>query len=356
MAGGVGSRFWPVSRNAMPKQFLDIFGIGQTFLQMTVNRFSKFILPENIIIVSSLQYKDLIKEQVPQVLEENILLEPYKRNTTPCIAYATYKLFARNPKATVVVSPADHLIVNDSEFEQSIQNVMAYAETHDELFTIGVRPTSPNTNYGYIQINKDSFVDIQGTKMNRIKTFTEKPNADLAKVFLETGEFYWNSGMFIWNVKTIKKELESHQPEIATLFAAGEGKYNTPEEEAFIRNVYENSPSISIDYGVMEKTSLAWVYPASFGWSDVGTWISLYEISKNKDENGNVVAYETALTSSTENCIFYEKNPKKLLVAKNIKDFMVIDTDDVLLVCPREDAAIKEILVSLAVEDKAKYL
>lgn len=341
----------------MPKQFLDILGIGQTFLQMTVARFSKIIPVENILIVTSEKYQNLIREQVPEILEENILLEPYKRNTAPCIAYATYKLFAKNPEATVVISPSDHLIVNESAFESTISDVLKYASEHNELFTVGIRPSNPNTNYGYIQIDKNLVYNLNGTSMNKIKTFTEKPDIDLAKVFLETGEFYWNSGMFIWNLKTIKKELEHYLPEVATLFMSGKEKYNTPEESAFIQNVYENSPSISIDYGVMEKTKLAWVYPASFGWSDVGTWESLYEVSDHKkDSNANVISAQNALVADTEGCLLFEKNKDKLLVAKNLKNFMIVDTDDVLMVCPRNDAAIKEILASLVVEDKAKYL
>ncbi|MBQ7222152.1 MAG: mannose-1-phosphate guanylyltransferase [Bacteroidales bacterium] len=357
MAGGVGSRFWPLSRNSVPKQFLDIIGVGKTFLQMTVSRFSRILPLENIYVVTSVLYKDLIEAQIPEIPKENILYEPYKRNTAPCVAYATYKLYDKNPDATVVITPSDHLIINDSVFEDCIKSVMEYASCHDELFTIGVRPTSPNTNYGYIQIDKNDVVELNGTNMNKIKTFTEKPNSDLAKVFYETGEFYWNSGMFIWNLKTIKQELETHLPGVATLFMAGEGKYNTPAEKAFILNVYENSTSISIDYGVMEKTQLAWVYPASFGWSDVGTWESLYEISgSEQDADKNLSRVENQLFSNCKGSVFYEKNKGKLLVAKDLKDYMVIDTDDVLMVCPRNDAAIKEILVSLAVEDKSKYL
>ncbi|MBP5210665.1 MAG: mannose-1-phosphate guanylyltransferase, partial [Bacteroidales bacterium] len=223
MAGGVGSRFWPLSRNSVPKQFLDIIGVGQTFLQMTVSRFSKIIPLENIYVVTSILYKDLIEKQIPQIPQENILYEPYKRNTAPCVAYATYKLYDKNPDATVVITPSDHLIIDDSNFENCIRSVMEYASSHNELFTVGVRPTTPNTNYGYIQIDKENFVDLAGTNMNKIKTFTEKPNKDLAKVFFETGEFYWYSGMFIWNLKTIKQELETHLPGVATLFMAGEG-------------------------------------------------------------------------------------------------------------------------------------
>ena len=356
MAGGVGSRFWPVSRNARPKQFLDILGIGKTFLQMTYERFEKIIPADNILIVTSVQYSNLVREQLPQVKDDNILFEPYKRNTGPCVAYATYKLYSKNPDAVVVVAPSDHLIVGEDFFLDTISSVMDYAANNDDLFTIGVKPTAPNTNYGYIQANKAKDKIINQHTAYPVKTFTEKPDADLAKVFLETGEFFWNSGMFIWNLKTIKKELELCLPEVASLFAKGEGKYYTPEERYIIQRVYEESPAISIDYGLMEKTKKAWVFLANFGWSDVGTWGSLYDQSPDKDENGNVVRADNVLLEKVNDTLVQCENKDKLMVVRGLDNFMVIDTPDVLMVCPREDAVVKEILMDMTVKEKTKYL
>ena len=215
MAGGVGSRFWPVSRNEMPKQFLDILGVGKTFLQMTVDRFAKIVPRKNIMIVTAAKYRELIEQQLPDIAPENVLYEPYKRNTAPCIAYATYKLISRHPDATVVVSPSDHFIADEGLFVDTVSSVMKYASANNELFTIGIKPTSPNVNYGYIQANKKKGFEYEGHKAYAVKTFTEKPDAELAKVFLDSGEFLWNSGIFIWNLKTIRSELEKCLPKNA---------------------------------------------------------------------------------------------------------------------------------------------
>ncbi len=357
MAGGVGSRFWPMSRGNMPKQFLDILGTGKSMLQMTIDRFSKIVPKENIFIVTAEKYRDIMPGQAEGIPSDNILYEPFKRNTAPCIAYATYKLLGKNPDATVVVTPSDHVIIGEDNFVETISAVMDYASSHDRLFTIGIKPTFPNTNYGYIQFNKEMKAEDSQKEGYQVKTFTEKPNLDLAKIFVESGEFLWNSGMFIWNLKTIKEELEHYLPEITELFSEqGEKVYFTDRENDFILHSYENSPSISIDYGVMEKTRKAWVFPADFGWSDIGTWESLYEYIGLKDSSGNAVTAPQNIIDDDEGSMILEKNKEKLVVVKGLKDFMVIDTDDVLMVCPRDDAAIKEILVELTAQDKGKYL
>ena len=356
MAGGVGSRFWPVSRNEMPKQFLDILGVGKTFLQMTVDRFAKIVPRSNILIVTAAKYKALIEKQLPDIAPENVLYEPYKRNTAPCIAYATYKLISRDPKATVVVSPSDHYIADESLFIDTMSAVLKYAASNNELFTIGIKPTSPNVNYGYIQANKKRGFEFAGHKAYAVKTFTEKPDAELAKVFIDSGEFLWNSGIFIWNLKTIRSELESCLPNVASLFAGGEGIYYTDKEPAFINKVYEDSTSISIDYGVMEKTRKAHVFEGLFGWSDLGTWQSLYEQAPHKDADGNAVRASHAVLAKMAGSIVYEGDSRKLVVVKGLKDYMVIDTADALMICPRDDAAVKDILVDLAVKDKESYL
>lgn len=356
MAGGVGSRFWPVSRNEMPKQFLDILGIGKTFLQMTVARFAKIVPRENILIVTAAKYKELVEQQLPDIPAENVLLEPYKRNTAPCIAYATYKLISRNPDATVVVSPSDHYIVDERLFLDTISSVLSYAENHDELFTIGIKPTSPNVNYGYIQANKKRAFEYENHKAYAVKTFTEKPDAELAKVFIDSGEFLWNSGIFIWNLTTIKAELEKCLPNVASLFAGGEGLYYTDAEPAFINKVYEDSTSISIDYGVMEKTRNVNVFEGHFGWSDLGTWQSLYEQAPHKDGGGNAVQAAHSILTNVAGSIIYEGDAKKLVVVKGLDNYMVVDTGDALMICPRDDASVKQILVDLAVKDKENYL
>ena len=356
MAGGVGSRFWPVSRGNMPKQFLDILGTGKTMLQMTIDRFGKILPKENIYIVTAEKYREIMPAQAEGVPEENILYEPFKRNTAPCIAYATYKLLRKDPEATVVVAPSDHAIINEANFIETISAVMDYASTHDRLFTIGIKPSFPNTNYGYIQFNREMPAADTAKEGWQVKTFTEKPDIDLAKVFVESGEFLWNSGMFIWNLKTIKEEMEHYLPEITELFSdKDEPAYFTEKENAFILHSYENSPSISIDYGVMEKTRKAWVFPADFGWSDIGTWESLYEYLENKDDRGNTVNAPQNILAAKGSMIL-EKNREKLVVVKGLENYMVVDTDDVLMVCPRDDAAIKEILVDLTAQDKGKYL
>ena len=357
MAGGAGSRLWPLSRNARPKQFIDLLGTGRTLLQMTIDRAVRIIPRENILIVTSEKYRDLVMAQADGIPEENILFEPFKRNTAPCIAYATYKLLSKDPDAVVAVAPSDHIITDEFNFVETIASVMDYAEKHDQLFTIGIKPTSPNTNFGYIQFNKDVRTP-EGTPKEgfQVKTFTEKPNSELATVFYESGEFLWNSGIFIWNLKTIKEEMERYLPEMTELFNPKDRSvYYTPAEKDFIQHSYNNSPSISIDYGVMEKTRKAWVFPADFGWSDLGTWESIYSYISAKDEDGNIVHANTVL-GDVSGSIVVSTDKKKLVIVKGLQDYMVVDSNNVLMVCPRQDDAVKEILVDLTAEDKGEYL
>ena len=356
MAGGIGSRFWPASRQSKPKQFIDILGVGRTFLQMTFDRYARIVPPENIIIVTAERYAKLVREQLPDVSDDNILLEPYKRNTAPCVAYATYKLFSRNPDATVVVAPSDHLIIGDEQFQDTIRTALENAEHSMNLYTIGIDPTRPETNYGYIQINKSVSNRIGRHESYQVKTFTEKPNADLAKVFLETGEFFWNSGMFIWNLKAIKAEMERCLPEVTTLFRGGEQFYYTPAESDFIRRVYEDCPAISIDYGVMEKTQKAWVFLSDFGWSDLGTWDAVYE-RVAKDSDGNVISGGVPMVDDVRGSIILCDDRRKLVVARSFENLMVIDLKDVLLVCRRDDKTVKDIVTDLTMRDKIdRYL
>lgn len=354
MAGGVGSRFWPVSRNAKPKQFLDFFGVGSSFLQQTFDRFAKIIPTENIMIVTSSLYEDLVKEQLPKMLPENILLEPHRRNTAPCIAYATYKLRKKNPKATVVVAPSDHLILNEDVFLKTVENALEYAQEHDDLFTLGIKPTRPETGYGYIQTNTAKMKQIGDSKVFSVKTFTEKPNAQLAKVMVESGEFLWNSGIFVWSANAISAELEKYLPDIANQFKDIIPYYYTDKESEYIKGIYEGCNGISIDYGVMEKTNKSWVFETSFGWSDVGTWESLYHLGK-KDENNNLVSTVDSMMDGVKNSIIASSEEDKLVVVRGLDGYMVVNTDDVLLICPRSDVEVKNVITDLTVNEFNKY-
>lgn len=355
MAGGVGSRFWPVSRNARPKQFLDILGTGRSFLQATVDRFKKIVPAENILIVSAKQYKELITEQVPEIPAENILLEDRKRNTAPCIAYATYKLYQKDPNAAVVVTPADHLILNEELFLETIDTVLTNACTSDSLFTLGIKPTRPETQYGYIQANKASAKVVNGHTSYQVKTFTEKPDAEMAKVLYESGEFLWNSGIFIWSLKSIKRELETHLPDLAASFSEIMDFFYTPKEQEKVDEIYSGCDSISIDYGLMEKTSVCWVFEASFGWSDLGTWESLY-VHYNKDDNGNLVNAPSSMLVDVKNSIVATNEKDKLMVVKGMENFMIISTKDVLLVCPRDEKEFKALTAELTINNLSKYM
>ncbi len=355
MAGGVGSRFWPVSRNAHPKQFLDILGTGRSFLQATVDRFSKIIPAENILIVSAKQYEGLIAEQVPQIPRENVLLESHKRNTAPCIAYATYKLFKKVPDATVVVSPADHLILNEDIFLETIETAMEYAANSDSLITLGIKPTRPETQYGYIQANKAKAEVIKGHACYQVKTFTEKPDAEMAKVLFSSGEFLWNSGIFVWNLKTVKKELETHLPDIAASFSDIAEYYYTDLEQKKVDEIYEACMAISIDYGVMEKTDRCRVFEASFGWSDLGTWESIYA-QGDKDKAGNLINTSKVLIEDVSDSIIVSAERDKLMVVKGLKNFIVITTDDVLLICPRDEKQIKALTADLKLNKFGEYM
>jgi mannose-1-phosphate guanylyltransferase len=335
MAGGIGSRFWPMSRTNYPKQFIDILGLGDTLLQLTYKRFLKLCPPENILVVTNDIYKDLVKEQLPKLSDNQILLEPSRRNTAPCIAYACYKINAQNPDAKIVVSPADHLILKEETFVKAINSCFRKAETEDCLVTLGIKPSRPDTGYGYIQ-----FIESLGPetdkRIKKVKTFTEKPDLEMAKFFMQSGDFLWNSGIFIWSAKSILKAFEIHMPETAVLFKEGESIYNTDKEIEFIKGVYSVCKNISIDYGVMEKASNVYVRSSIIGWSDLGTYGSLYTHIP-KDDNQNAVINKNALMYKSEKCII--SAPKqKLLVIEGLKDYIIVDTKDALLVCNKDSA------------------
>jgi mannose-1-phosphate guanylyltransferase len=342
MAGGVGSRFWPLSRNERPKQFLDILGVGKTFIQQTYERMVKIVPKENILVVTGSIHKELVKEQLPELSDEQILLEPLRRNTAPCIAYATYKLLIKKPDAAVLVAPSDHLVLNEPEFVEVVNECLSYADETKGLVTIGIKPTRPETGYGYIQVNpKKPLADAPNAY--KVKTFTEKPNAEMAKVFMDSGEFFWNSGLFIWTLQTIKQELENSLPEVASLFSAGKDVYYTPQEDEFIADAYAECRNISIDYGVMEKAKNVSVFCADFGWSDLGTWGSLY-LHSQKDEAKNVVEAKNVLLKDVSSSMI-KSTTNRLLVVKELDNFLVVDTKDTLFICPRgNDDEIKDFI------------
>ena len=355
MAGGVGSRFWPVSRNGKPKQFLDILGVGRTFLQMTYDRFLNIVPKENILVVTAMGYNELVREQLPELPQENILLEPYKRNTAPCIAYAATKIKAKIPLATMVVAPSDHIIFNEKLFVDTISSALNYAEGRSELFTLGIDPTRAETGYGYIQGDMENQYNIDGIVAYPVKTFTEKPNKELAQVFIDSGEFLWNSGIFIWSAEAICKAMEEHLEEVYLPFVEGEKYYYTDNEQDFIDKLYAGCPSISIDYGVMEKATNVVVFQASFGWTDLGTWEALY-LHVDKGQGDNFVRAQQHIIDSTNDSIVFSTQPDKLMIVKGLDNYMVVNTEDVLLICLRRDGKFKEVIADLAANEKSKYM
>lgn len=334
MAGGVGARFWPMSRTDHPKQFIDILGTGETLIQRTFKRFVKICPAENIYIVTNEIYKELVQKQIPEIPENNIVLEPAMRNTAPCIVYANYKINAVNPDAKIVVAPSDHLILNEDVFLDNILKALEAASDNDWLVTLGIKPTRPDTGYGYIQYDDQEKYD-KNPKISKVKTFTEKPDSELAVKFLESGDFLWNAGIFIWSLKSIMKAFDEHLDDVNDLFSDGIGKYNTSEEKAFIDEIYASCRKISIDYGIMEKASNVYVQAADFGWSDLGTWGSLYDVVE-KDDNKNAVAGNKMMLYDTKNCII--NMPKnKLVVLQGLDDYIVVEEDNALLVCKKSD-------------------
>lgn len=328
MAGGIGSRFWPVSRPDMPKQFLDFLGTGRTLLQTTFERYSCIFPKENIFVSTNTAYKDIVKSQI-DIADENILCEPIRKNTASCIAYASYHIEKFAPESVLVFAPCDHLILRKEAFCSAVKRAISFAESHDALTTIGIKPTRPETGYGYIQIT-DHIED----GVNKVKTFTEKPNRELAEVFIESGEFFWNSGIFIWRTDVIKRALNKHIPEIASRFDAESSKFNTVEEVDFIKEVFPTLPNISIDFALMEKAQNVYVLCAEFGWADIGTWDSLYDISQ-KDHRGNADLGECLIYDSSENIVSVKKG--KLAVIDGLDGYIVADSDDVLLICRKGD-------------------
>ncbi len=334
MAGGVGTRFWPMSTTQHPKQFLDILGNGRTLLQQTYDRLLKVCPNENIFIVTSNVYENLVAEQLPKLSRANILTEPARKNTAPCVAYASYKIHQLNPNAITIVAPSDHLIKKEEVFVKAVKACFVKAEKEDSLITLGIKPTRPDTGYGYIQIIESDKKE-QDKRIYKVKTFTEKPDLETAKFFIETGEFLWNSGIFIWSTKSIIAALELHDNELASIFKEGIPAYNTPEEKAFINRAYNSCKNDSIDYSVMEKAKNTYVRASIIGWSDLGTWGSLYTHIKH-DKSHNAVIGKNVMNYDSKNCIVHV--PKdKLVVIQGLEDYIVVESEGVLMICKKQD-------------------
>jgi len=334
MAGGIGSRFWPLSRTSRPKQFLDILGTGHTLIQQTYTRLKKIAPASNFLVVTNQDYKELVLEQLPELKEEQVLCEPMRRNTAPCIAYAAYKIKNINPDAHMIVAPSDHLITMEEHFINQLNYALQFISHKDALVTLGITPNRPETGYGYIQVKKK--IDMDGAdNLYKVKTFTEKPDLKMAKIFMESGEFYWNSGIFIWSLQSILRAFDEYLPEVSEAFRKGEKMFNSPNEGAFLNKTYAECPNISIDYGVMEKAKNVYVLCADFGWSDLGTWGSMWD-NYQKDLHQNAVHGDLVSLYDTNNCIVNVPNDK-LVVVHGLDGYIVVEADGTLLICRKEN-------------------
>jgi mannose-1-phosphate guanylyltransferase len=349
MAGGIGARFWPFSRNHKPKQFLDFFGTGKSLLQLTYDRFRRIVPAENILIVSNHLYKDLILEQLPELNENQVLLEPMRRNTAPCIAYAVNRIKAVADNANIIVAPSDHLILKEDDFIATIRKGIDFVEKNKSLLTLGMKPTRPETGYGYIQISEGE------GDLRKVKTFTEKPDLELAKVFVDSGEFYWNSGIFLWNLQAIDEAFECYLPDLASKFSAGKDRFNTAAEKDFIDEIFPSCQNISIDYGILEKAPNVFVLCAEFGWSDLGTWGSLYELSDKDDRQNVTLKCDAQYYDSRDNIVVLPKG--KLAVLEGLDNYIVAEEDDVLLICRKtEEQKIRQIVNDITIKFKGKFI
>tara|TARA_B100000508_G_scaffold140634_1_gene142498 strand:+ start:1203 stop:2252 length:1050 start_codon:yes stop_codon:yes gene_type:complete len=349
MAGGIGSRFWPMSRTLYPKQFIDILGTGQTLIQQTFHRLNRLVPKENIFIVTNDLYKNLVLEQL-EVKEDQVLCEPNRRNTAPCIAYANYKIAKRNKKANIIVAPADHLILKEDRFIEAMETALEFTSKNDALLTLGIKPSRPDTGYGYIQ-----FEDVGDEEIKKVKTFTEKPDLELAQQFLNSGDFSWNSGMFIWSLNAINKAFQMHLPEINSLFLEQEQKFDTDDENNAIEAIYAVSKSVSIDYGIMERAENVYVLSADIGWSDLGTWGSIYTHLEH-DQNDNAVIGENVMMYDSKDCIV--SVPKdKLVVLQGLENYIVVEANNTLLICKKEEEqSIKQFVTDIKLEKGDRFI
>ncbi len=340
MAGGIGSRFWPMSTQGYPKQFIDVFGTGRTFIQMTVDRFAGVVEPENVWIVTSESYADIVKEQLPEVPSSHVLLEPCRRNTAPCIAYVAWRIKSMDAKANLVVAPSDHIVLNPEEFRRVVTSALKFTENSDAIVTLGMKPTRPETGYGYIQADMSS-ASLRNKQIYRVDSFKEKPDLKTAQQYIKHSEYYWNSGIFIWNVNTIVNSLRMYAPEISEIFEKLLPFYGTEKEQTVIDENFPKCPNISIDYAILEKAEEIFVMPADFGWSDVGTWGSLITLAE-KDANGNAVVGNDVKLYESKNCMVHTSQERKVVI-QGLDGYIVAEKDNTLLICKlSEEQRIKE--------------
>lgn len=349
MAGGVGSRFWPMSTPERPKQFIDVLGIGKSLIQLTVDRFDTIIPVENVWVVTSEKYKSIVKEQIPNIPETQILMEPCMRNTAPCIEYVSRKIYAKNPEANLVFSPADHIVLDVNAFREVIKNSLEFTENRDVILTLGMMPTRPETGYGYIkscgsqqsadnsQQTSETHIEAQGrvSNIHKVEAFKEKPNLETAKSYLAEGGYYWNAGIFIWNAKMVVNTIAALVPELDSVFDKIEHYFYTEHEQNYINQYFPTCPNISIDYAVMEKSKDVFVYPADFGWSDLGTWGSLYT-HLEQDENNNAVVGQNVNMVDCKNCVVHTPSERKVVI-QGLDNYIIAESDNTLLICKKEE-------------------
>ncbi len=351
MAGGIGSRFWPMSRTNFPKQFLDILGLGKTLIQQTYDRYRELVPLENIYVITAEEYVSIVKKQLKDIPEENILAEPSRKNTAPCIAYMAFKLLKKDPDALMIAAPADHLVTETEEFIKTARRALDFVGHINALVTIGIKPIYPNTGYGYIQHETTSVAH----DVFKVKTFTEKPTVELAKAFIASGDFLWNAGIFTWKVKNIIAAIEKNEPELYELFASEKDRFNTSKEKETIEAIYPLCTNISIDFAVMEKADNVYLIPASFGWSDLGTWNSAWD-NMEKDYFSNAVVGKNVMVIDASNCMVHVPD-NKLVLLQGLKDYIIVDSKDVLLICKKDkEQEIKDYVAEVKRYKGDKYL
>ncbi|GAA4311099.1 mannose-1-phosphate guanylyltransferase [Mucilaginibacter gynuensis] len=352
MAGGIGSRFWPISRTSHPKQFIDILGTGKTLIQNTYDRFLKICPKENIFVVTNENYTQLVKAQLPDMADNQILTEPVMRNTAPCVAYGCFKIESQNPDAAIVVAPSDHLILDEAAFITAIEKSLQTATENKCLITLGIKPSRPDTGYGYIQYTDQTIKE----EFHKVKTFTEKPNIELARTFIQSGDFLWNAGIFVWSASNIVNAFSNYLPDMHEIFADARAVYNTENEKSHIHKAYQQCTNISIDYGIMEKAENVYVLPSEFGWSDLGTWASIYDLTE-KDYVGNaVIPSEKVIMYDSSNCMVNVPEDK-LVILQGLHDFIVVESNNTLLICPRDqEQNVKQVVADVKQNFGTKYI
>lgn len=352
MAGGIGSRFWPISRTSHPKQFIDILGTGKTLIQNTYDRFLKICPKENIYVVTNEIYTGLVKKQLPDMADNQVLTEPVMRNTAPCIAYGSFKIENLDPDAAIVVAPSDHLILDEPAFISAIEKSLEVATKNNCLITLGIKPSRPDTGYGYIQYTDNALQD----DFYKVKTFTEKPTLEIAKNFIQSGDFLWNAGIFVWSAKAIVNAFGQYLPDMHEIFADARSVYNTAEEKTLVHKSYQQCANISIDYGIMEKADNVYVLPSEFGWSDLGTWASIYELA-DKDYVGNaVIPSEKVIMYDSSNCMVNVPG-EKLVILQGLHDYIVVEANNTLLICPRsQEQNVKKVVADVKQQFGTKYI